>query len=106
MSIAARRIDLAIAAAAVGLSLGAVALCLRTTAPAHPRGAADFMAALDSDADELVSRLEYERVSDGVLPFATLDADHSGALDLWELELILTSISPLLPQQNLLPRVR
>jgi hypothetical protein len=88
------------------LSSAAVLLAHRPPTPRHPASAGALLMVLDDDGDGSVGPDEYARHSDGELPLAVLDADGSGALELWELDLALSSISPLQPQRNLLPRVR
>ena len=98
--------DISLASVGLVLAGAALAVALREHRPEHPESAARFLAVLDDDGDGRVSVAEYARHSDGELGFEIVDADGSGALEAWELELVLTSVSPLQPQQNLLQRVR
>jgi len=95
-----------LAVLAAALTVGALALAWRQPRPRHPQVANALLAIVDQDGDGRVSAPEYARVSDGELSLALLDVDDSGALEPWELELAISYISPLQPQQNLLPRAR
>jgi hypothetical protein len=98
--------DFALALCALALAGAAGLAWLRDPQPRLPRTAGAVLATFDRDGDGAVNGEEYARVSDGELPFEVLDADGDGRLAPWELEVILTSISPLKPQRNQLPRVR
>ena len=97
------RLLTAIAVAGAATALG---LLLIPHGPARPATVAHLVAALDSDGDGRVDPAEYARAADGALPFDALDADGSGALTAWELEVLLTHVSPLIAQKNMLPRAR
>lgn len=90
---------------AVALFGVAAALATRSPAPRAPQAAADLAAVLDRDGDG-VDAADYARVSDGVVPFTTVDLDGDGVLSPLELDRILATQSPLVPQPNRLPQVR
>ncbi|HJN74863.1 MAG TPA: hypothetical protein QGF58_13100 [Myxococcota bacterium] len=91
------------AATAVLVVLIGVSLTSRPT-PRAPRAAADLAAVIDADRDG-VDAADYERVSDGIVPFELVDLDGSGELEAWELDVLLRTQSPLVPQPNRLPQV-
>lgn len=99
-------LDICLILGAILCAGATLAVSLTPPTPAHPIAADDLMTTLDDDGDGVLSQDEYRVHSDGELPFAILDADGSLALERWELDLALSHISPLQPQQNLLQRVR
>ena len=95
-----------LALVAAGLTTAAAVLVLRPPPLVAPQTSAAFLDRMDTDDSGSVSAAEYARVSDGLVEFAVLDSDGSGALELWEVEQLLLRISPDTPQPTLLPRVR
>ena len=66
----------------------------------------DLVHHLDRDGDGEISQKEYDRVSDGELPFATVDLNEDGVLQAHEIEVLVVHISPLADLGNRLRRVR
>jgi len=97
-------IDLLLAVTALGLFVLAAVLFARSPAIEAPLAAADLASVLDADRDG-VDRADYERVSDGMVPFELVDLDDSGQLEAFELDALLRRQSPLVPQPNRLPQV-
>lgn len=97
--------DLSLGCAAVALFGVAALLAVRSPTADAPVAAADLGAVLDVDGDG-VDAVDYDRASDGVVPFETVDLDGDGQLSTYELDRILASQSPLIPQPNRLPQVR
>ncbi|MCP4806121.1 MAG: hypothetical protein GY913_06835 [Proteobacteria bacterium] len=97
-------LDVTLGCVAVALFGAAVALAFSEPQPTAPRAAADLAAVLDVSGDG-VDAADYARASDGVVPFETVDLDGDGLLSTYELDRILATQSPLVPQPNRLPQV-
>lgn len=93
---------LGIAVAVLLVIAGAV--LVQRPEPVAPQAAAALAAVLDPAGDG-VDAADYERASDGVVPFELVDLDGSGRLEDWELDVMLRGHSPLVPQPNRLPQV-
>lgn len=98
-------LDLSLGCAAVALLVTAAVVATGSPQPQAPQAAADLARVLDVDGDG-VDRADYQRVSDGVVAFEVVDLDGDGALGPYELDRILATQSPLVPQPNRLPQVR
>lgn len=97
-------VDLLLGLAAAILLVCAGGVLLTRPAPKAPQAAADLAAVLDADGDG-VDAGDYARVSDEVVPFELVDLDGSGQLEDWELDVLIRTQSPLVPQPNRLPQV-
>lgn len=73
--------------------------------PGPSAPARDLIAHIDGDGDGVISPAEYQRVSDGDLPFSVLDLDESGAIEGAEVDFYLAHISPLRASLAPIPRV-
>ncbi len=72
--------------------------------PPPSQGAADLLVRVDQDGNGRIDPAEYARVTDGELPFRVVDADASGALEGWEIDAWIRSISPLRASMSWVPR--
>ncbi len=95
-------IELALFAASALLL--AVAVRTLTARPAGGDQARDFMALLDDSGDGRLDAEEVAAASGQHLDFALIDADHSGFVEPWELDLVIQHISSMRNSLSDLPR--
>ncbi|MBM4393594.1 MAG: hypothetical protein FJ090_20915 [Deltaproteobacteria bacterium] len=86
------------------LGLTGVAVQRLGRVPEGTQAARDLLRFVDPDADGEVSRAEFDRVSDGELPFAVADMDGSGKLEPWEIDVLITYVSPSRASMSWVPR--
>lgn len=91
-------------AGAVAL-LGVAAWRLVREPPASQE-ARDLVAFIDQDGDGRIGPDEYTRVTEGELPMRVVDADGSGWLEPWEVDAVITYVSPLRASMSWVPRAR
>ncbi len=73
-------------------------------APPPSREALDLLTLVDQDGDGVINAAEYARVGDGELPLPVVDANGSGVLEPWEVDLLIRHVSPLRPSMSWIPR--
>lgn len=88
--------------AALGLSAAGAWRFL--AAPPGSVEAADLLVRIDQDGDGRIGAAEYDRVSDGELPFSVADADGSGQIEPWEVDILIRYVSPLRASMSWVPR--
>lgn len=81
--------------AALVVTLLAVAQLWRTPAPRYPAQAAALMAALDEDGDGQLSVSEFRRRAPAETPMTLYDLNHSGQIELHELEAMVLAVDPM-----------
>lgn len=71
----------------------------------HPtRQGLDLLRLVDQNGDGRVDEAEYARVTDGELPMSAVDADGSGQLEPWEVDILIRYVSPLRASMSWVPR--
>ncbi len=85
------------------LALGFAQLAAPPRPLAAPGSAAALMALIDDDQDGAASTAELRRHADRLGPSLAFDLDGDGALQLAELDLLVSALSPHPPQPNALP---
>lgn len=85
------------------LGLGAAQLAAPPRPLAAPEATAALMALIDDDQDGAASTAELNRHADRLGPSLAFDQNGDGALQLAELDLLVSALSPHPPQPNALP---
>ena len=80
--------------AALGMTLLALAQLWRTPPPRYPTQTAALMAAMDEDGDGQLSETEFSRRAPAATPMTLYDLNHSGQIELHELEAMVLAVDP------------